>query len=139
MHALVPAVLLRVAGLDALDADPQPQPPHRELAQTEEGTGARERMAVVGADGQRQAEVLKSPLKHGKGVHLLGGREGVAAQKITAGKVGDRERIAVASIGEHELALVIRAPQIVGLRGLREPRALGLVAASTTSCDETVP
>jgi hypothetical protein len=33
MHALVPAVLLRLAGLNALDPNPQPQPPDRELAQ----------------------------------------------------------------------------------------------------------
>ena len=29
MHALVPAVLLRGAGLDALDPDPEAQPPDR--------------------------------------------------------------------------------------------------------------
>jgi hypothetical protein len=30
MHALMAPVLLRVSRLDALDADSQPQPPHRE-------------------------------------------------------------------------------------------------------------
>jgi hypothetical protein len=34
MHALVPAVLLGVPWLDALDRDAQAQPPDRELAQT---------------------------------------------------------------------------------------------------------
>lgn len=91
------SVLLGVAGLDALDADPEPQPPHRELAQAED-RGRGEGMAVVGADCARQAKVLKSPFKHGKCVDLLGGLQGIAAQKIATGKVGDRERKAIALI-----------------------------------------
>ena len=38
MHALVPAVLLRVAGGDPFDPDPETQPPHRELAEAIEGS-----------------------------------------------------------------------------------------------------
>jgi len=34
MHPLVPAVLLRLAGLDAFEANPEPQPPDRELAES---------------------------------------------------------------------------------------------------------
>jgi hypothetical protein len=39
MHALVAAVLLRVARLDALDGDAEPQPPHREFGEIEEAFG----------------------------------------------------------------------------------------------------
>src|SRR5256885_5834456 len=37
MHALMAAVLLRVAPLDAFDVDPQPQPPHRQAGDGEKG------------------------------------------------------------------------------------------------------
>src|ERR1700686_4048332 len=70
VHALMTAVLLRAAGPDALDANPEPQPPHRQLAQAEEGAGTGKGHSVVGADGQGQPKVLKSPLKHGKCIVL---------------------------------------------------------------------
>jgi len=47
MHALVAAVLLRVPGFDALDADPEPQPPNRKFAQPEEGAAAGEGDAIL--------------------------------------------------------------------------------------------
>ena len=72
MHALVPTVLLRVTRFDALDVDPEPQPPHGELTQAEEGGAAGEGNAIVGADRQRQPKVFKNPFKHAKCVHLLG-------------------------------------------------------------------
>jgi len=53
VHALVPTVLLGIAWLDALDRDTQSQPPHRELAQAEEGAEAGEGSTVVGADRKR--------------------------------------------------------------------------------------
>ncbi len=39
VHALVAAILLRVAWLDALDGDSEAQPPDCELAQVEQGIG----------------------------------------------------------------------------------------------------
>jgi hypothetical protein len=40
MHALVAPVLLRMSGLDALEADAEAEPPHRETCQAEEEVGA---------------------------------------------------------------------------------------------------
>ena len=50
VHALVAAVLLGVAGTDALDADAQAQPPHREFGEIEETVRTGERHAIVGPD-----------------------------------------------------------------------------------------
>jgi hypothetical protein len=48
MHALVAAVLLRRARLDAFDLDAEPQPPDGKLGEGEERVGAAEGDAVVG-------------------------------------------------------------------------------------------
>ena len=58
MHALVPTVLLRVAGLDAFDADAEPEPPDREFAEAVERVRGGEGHAVVGAN---RAGVARSP------------------------------------------------------------------------------
>jgi hypothetical protein len=51
MHALMAAVLLWVAGLDALDLNAEPEPPNGELGEIEEGVRTGEGNAVIGADG----------------------------------------------------------------------------------------
>jgi len=107
-------VLLRAARLDALDVDAQAQPPDRQLAEVEQCIGACERNPIVGADGVGQAELLERVLEHGEGIGFLGGGECLAGDQIAAGEVGDRQRIAIAPIGEHDLTLVIGAPQIIG-------------------------
>ena len=56
VHAFVPAVLLRMAWLDALKVDTQAQPPDRQLAETEESGGRRKGDAIVGPHGGWQTE-----------------------------------------------------------------------------------
>src|SRR5262249_59527719 len=67
MHTLVPAVLLRMARLDAFDRDAEPEPPHRQLGEIEQGVGTGKGHAIVGADGQRQAALAGPPVKGGNG------------------------------------------------------------------------
>src|ERR1035438_2671856 len=125
MHALMPAVLGRTARLDALEVDPEAQPPDRELGQTEESGAASRGGAVVGADTTGQPKVLKSALKHGKSIRFTGALQGVAAQQVAAGEVGDGQRIAISLIRQHELPLVVGTPKIVRTLGGVQGRSLG--------------
>src|SRR5580692_4414500 len=95
MHALMTAILLRMAWLDSFDADTQPEPPDREFAQVEQGLGGSEGNTVIAADAGRQAALLKKPFKHGESEVFLGGTEGFTAEQKTTGVIGDRQRIAV--------------------------------------------
>src|ERR1700758_3723435 len=57
---------------------------------------------------------LKSRSNTVKSVVFTGRRKSLTGEEKTAGMVGDRQRIAVLTIGEQELALVIGAPQFIG-------------------------
>ena len=60
------AILLRVTGLDTLDANAETQPPDGELAQAEQSMRRSEGHAVIAENVSRQATFLKEPLKHRK-------------------------------------------------------------------------
>ena len=53
MHAFMAAVLLRMTGTDAFDANAQTQPPDREPGEIEKPVGRSERNAVIGTDRLR--------------------------------------------------------------------------------------
>ena len=128
MHALVAAVLLGMAGLDALDGDAEPQPPDGELGEVEQAVRTGERDAVVGPDRQRQAAFAEELLEGGDGEVLAGQFKGFADQNKARGVVGDGQRIAVPPIAELELALEVGAPEVVGREPLRQRRAGGPAA-----------
>ena len=131
-------VLLGVAGLDAFEVDAEAQPPDRQAAQAEEGVRAGEGDAVVGADGAGQAELLESVLEDGERRVLAGAGERLAGEQVATDEVGDGERVAVAMVGEHELALEVGAPELVRLAGPGEGCALSLVAPPSPSRDQAV-
>jgi hypothetical protein len=60
VHAFVAAILQRVARLDALDGDAEPEPPDGELGEVEETVRAGEGDTVIGPDRLRQAAFLKA-------------------------------------------------------------------------------
>ena len=113
MHALMAAVLLRLAWLDAFDLDAKPEPPDGQPAQVEQSIGGGEGNTIVGADGGRQPALLKQPLESGTSKVFAGGFERFAQQQIPRGVIGDGERIAVGLVAEPELGLVISTPETV--------------------------
>src|SRR6266852_5960839 len=82
------------------------------------------RNAVVGADGLRQAAFLEKPLKGPESRVFFVRFQSFAKQQKTGSVVGDREGIAVAFVAEQELALIISAPQIIGVQALGQRRSL---------------
>src|SRR5882762_2794955 len=107
MHALMAAVLLGMTGLDAFNSNPQPEPPDSKFAQVKLGVSRSEGHAVVSANVDRQAALLKKPLKHRKSVILASGRKSLPGEEKTASVIGDGQWIAVLMIPQQELALVI--------------------------------
>ena len=104
-----------MAGRDALEPNAETQPPHRQLAQAVEGVRGRERHAVVGPDGLRQAELLKGAFEDAERIALLRRGQRFTGEQVAGGVVGDRQRIAIPLIAEQKLALVVGAPEPVGL------------------------
>ena len=138
VHTFMAGVLLRLAGLDAFDADAELQPPDGKPAESEQGMGAGEGNAVIGADGVGQAEGLEGVLEHLKGTVFLGGFEALAGEQVAASLVGDGQRVAVFAIAQQELALEVGTPQRIGRQGLAERRAPGLVALAFASFHQAV-
>jgi len=95
MHALVAAVLLWVARLDALDGDAEPQPPHRKFGEIKEAVRTSERHAIVGPDRLGQATLLEELLEGSDSKVLAGRFKGFAEQQKARGVVGDSQRKAV--------------------------------------------
>src|SRR6266566_2238149 len=85
----MPAVLLRMTGLDAFDGDAQTQPPDGELGEVEQGVGRGERNTVVGAHAARQAALLEQPLKGGKSKGFTGRFQGFTEEEKARGVIGD--------------------------------------------------
>ncbi len=77
------AVLLRMAGLDALDADAEAQPPDRKSTQAVKGVRTGERGPVVSANGFGQPELFENTLENREGTGGFGGLLGFAAEQVS--------------------------------------------------------
>jgi hypothetical protein len=93
MHALVAAVLLRLAWLDPFMPDAQSQPQHRELTQSC-GCSTGEGSSVVGANRFRQSELTKGGFEYCPSVLTIGAFYRATPQQVPAVGIRNRERIA---------------------------------------------
>jgi hypothetical protein len=105
---------------DPLDLNPEPQPPHGELAEAVQPRRGRERDAVIGPNCLGQPKVFEDALEHCEGEFFLGRRQRLTRQQVPTRKVGDRQRIAIPPITEHELALIVGTPERVWLGRARQ-------------------
>ena len=71
MKALMPSVLLGMAGLDHLDSDSQPEPPDCQSTESKQSVGRCKRDSVVRADRCRQTQLLKGSLEYGESTPFL--------------------------------------------------------------------
>lgn len=138
MHALVPAVLLRVAGLDALEADAESEPPDTEPGESEQSIAGGEGRAVVSPDRTRQPVVLEDTLEDRERELGSNRLETLAREQIPGPIIGDRERVTVALVAEHELALEVGAPQPIDVVSARELRSTGLVSSAFAAFDQAM-
>src|SRR5262249_47835695 len=131
VHPFMTPVLLGTGWLGPFMRDPKPHPPNRQLAQA--GQGARgERCAVVGADTVGQPALSEDLLEYGLGRAALGALQGFAADDVATDRIGDGQRIAVLLIAQPKLALEVRTPELVRSLGVRERRAAGGRAVTST-------
>src|SRR5215468_4771773 len=113
MHAFMATVLLRMARLDTLDRDAEPEPPDGQPTQVEETIRRGKGNAVVGANGLGQAALLKQALKGSEGSLLFDRLHRLAEQEVTAGVIGNGKGVTIPLIPQHEFALVVCAPQSI--------------------------
>ncbi len=139
VHPLMPAVLLRVRGLDELGPDAEADPPHAEGGEPRE-RGRGERHAVVAADALGEPIRAEEPLEDGPGLRGAHRRQRATGEQIARRAVRDREWEAVAAIARLELPLEVGRPR--GVR--RQHRCRGTArmpegALATRARDAAVP
>src|ERR1700688_4359740 len=132
MHALVPTVLLRLAGLDPLGRDGQLYSPHRQRRQTTRADRRKGR-TVVATDRPRQAELAKCRLEGRAHVIVIGPKQSLAAQQSAAERIRDGQRITTLPVPGAEPALEVHRPYIVGRRRGRERLGIGRTGPPPTA------
>jgi hypothetical protein len=136
----MPAVLLGLTGLDKIGSDPEIEPPRRELGESSDRDGGRERSPVVGSDSVGEAVAPEEPKKRGFAALQGRGGESPAIQKEPAVGVLHGEGVAELSVARPELTLEVRGPEVVGSVGL-ERRGSRLLQPSSgfPGSDQVMP
>ena len=118
VHALVAAILLRLARRDPFHANPQPHPPHAQPAQSRQ-TGGGERRPIIAANRRREPVLPERGLQHRASHSAVGLRQRLTAQQVPAPRITEREGVAASSVPAHKPPFEIHAPHPVRCRGMR--------------------
>src|SRR5882672_8213192 len=137
MHALMPAVLLRLGRLDPLRPDSKLDPPQRQCRQPARRRRGKGR-SVVRADRPRQAELAERLIEDRPHMRIICTGHLLAAQQIAAHRIAQCQRIAARPIAGAEPALEVHRPHRVGLVGRRKRLAVGRTAWPPTPLDRQV-
>src|SRR6266851_3087332 len=138
MHPFVRAVLLRRRGSGALMLNAELQPPDIELRQAV-NPRRRERDAIVRANGVRQAVLAEQPVEDRAHAKSPGREQAVTCEEVSRVLVGHGERIAVHAIAGAKVALEVRGPEIIGVRGLdRHDAGMLIVTTATAFLDQAL-
>ena len=114
VQSLVPAVFFRMSQRDAFWFDSQLHPPYRQWGKptsSNRGKGS----AVIGADGHRQAVILKNSFKYSAGMSVIRLHDNITAKKHTAIGIADGERVTALAVLGPKPTFEIRTPYLVGL------------------------
>src|SRR5690606_28411595 len=126
---LVTPVLLRPARPDALQLDPQFQPPHAQSRQPGR-TGAGKGRPVVAADRIGQAVALEGQLEAVSSAVVSGSVMPLAAQDHTRAGIGYGKWVAPFAVAKTKLALGVHAPHAARSTRDRAAAAVTMTAAA---------
>ena len=113
VHPLMARILLRMPGLDPQRLDPQSNPPNGQPGKSRHPRG-RKRGPVIRKNRPGESILSKNLPKDLLDWPSCRGREGSTGEQITAGVIGNRQRIAVASIPGSKLSFEVGCENLVG-------------------------
>jgi hypothetical protein len=113
VHAFVASVLLGFARLDELGQDTEAYPKGGERGEAGERGGG-EGHPVVGANAFGEPELTEEAHEYRFGLGHRSRAQGLAAQKVAAVAVRDRQRIAIDPVAGLEVSLEVGTPHDVG-------------------------
>src|SRR5947207_11810532 len=100
--------------------------------------GRSEGKPVVTPDGPRQTTFAEQALQGWKRELLAVGFQRFTQKQVARGIVGDGQRITIAFVAQLKLALVIGAPEIVGMKALGQRPSFGSTTAPADRRDQPV-
>jgi hypothetical protein len=138
VHALVPAILLRFAGLGELGGNAERDPPDGQTGETTQSIGGKG-SSVVGADPVREAVFAEEMLEAAACELRIDALEAAALEEKSGVGILDGEGIAEGPIAGPELAFEVGGPGGIGrIHGIGRRPGMGATPTRLAGGDEVV-